>query len=381
MPNLHLFTGGTGFVGSAIILELLQRTRGFDNARVVAIVRPGEVGASERLRSTLRRAARLYGHDSSLDAAIDARCEAVAGDLHEPRCGLSPKLDWEGAEFWHCAASLQYLDRHKQAIDATNVEGTRHALALAKVLRARRFNQVSTAYVAGTRTGVLFEEPVPVEARASVNNHYEASKIFAEALALTADPLQVRVLRPSIVVGHSRTHAALNYNGLYGFLRSLVKFRGLMDRAQAELGSNLRVRMRVDADATINFVPVDHVAADAVSLSLADARPGVYQLVSARPPRARWTLDTIFDCAGLRPPEYVDDPAQYSAVDRRFNERTDFYGAYFRGHKQFRRDRTNAAVGHDRGGSFVVDGAKLRALCGWYTDQLEQRRRALPVSA
>ena len=44
MTSTHLVTGATGFVGSALVLELLRCTED----RVVCIVRPSQLDASTR---------------------------------------------------------------------------------------------------------------------------------------------------------------------------------------------------------------------------------------------------------------------------------------------------------------------------------------------
>ncbi len=373
-PNLHVFTGATGFVGSATVLELLERD---PSARVVAIVRPGEEGAPARLRAALREAARLYDLGAALDAAIEARCDAVPGDVTLPLCGAGEATvaALQGAEFWHSAASLQYLDRHADNINRINVDGTANALALARALRARRVNVVSTAYVAGRRVGEIAE--APVEAGAN-NNHYERSKVASESMALAASDLFVRVLRPSVVIGHSRTRAALNFNGLYGFVRALVKFRGAMERAQRGIAERLETQIRADAATTLNFIPVDYVARDAVRLSLADAAPGIYHLTAAESPSVRCLMDVAFGVVGLRPPTLVDTTESMTWIDRKLDERVDFYATYFRGTKVFARARTDGAVGSDDGGSFVVDRDELRAFCDWYHERLVEERKSLP---
>ena len=67
------------------------------------------------------------------------RCRVVAGDLLEEGCGVTETI--AGAtHFWHCAASLRYENRFVDEIRATNVEGTRHALDLARSLGGPLFN-------------------------------------------------------------------------------------------------------------------------------------------------------------------------------------------------------------------------------------------------
>ncbi|MEZ4385429.1 MAG: SDR family oxidoreductase [Nannocystaceae bacterium] len=360
----HIVTGGTGFVGSAIILELLQRTAG----RILGITRPGPDGATARLHLALRQAAELYGHGDALDEAIAARVTGIPGDLHAERCGVEPRPDWAGAEFWHSAASLQFLERDAEAIHLTNVRGSEQVAALARAARVRTINVFSTAYVAGTRSGVINEAPAEVMDEGT-NNYYERSKIATEQIFAAAFAGErLRILRPSIVIGHSRTRAALNYNGLYGFTRGVYKFRRLMDRTQRDLGSRFTLRMIADGAGTLNFIPVDLVAHDAVALALADAPPSYYHLTVTRPLPTRTVLKVIFESLAMRPPDFVDDARQFRWTDRKFNDRVEFYNAYFIGKKDFSRARIDAIVDDSPSARYALSEAELAALCRWYIE-------------
>lgn len=372
--RLHIVTGGTGFVGSAIILELLRTT----DARIIGLTRPDAgADAKARLHGALEQAARLYGHDAGLDHAIASRCEAVAADLHEAHCGVAPSSEWAGAELWHCAASLQFLDRYEQAIFKTNVEGSRNVAALAGACGVEIVNMISTAYVAGTRSGTIREAPVEVM-DAGANNHYERSKIAAEQVFADSDLACVRVLRPSIVIGHSQTRAALNFNGLYGFLRSIYKFRRLMERTQREFGDTLEVRMVADAAGTLDMIPVDHVAHDAVAVSRAGAGAGYFHLTNPRPPATRHALEIMFAAAGMRAPSFVDDREAFTWLDRKFNDRVDFYNAYLVGPKQFVRANTDRWVPSSPSHGFELDDERLAEFCRWYVEGPLTQRKALP---
>lgn len=368
--SVHLVTGGTGFIGSAIILELLRTT----DARIVAVVRPGAGDPGARLRETLHQVARLHGLGSKLDRAIDSRCRALAGDVHLPNCGVEPQPDWDTVELWHCAASLQFLDRFEAEIFKTNVGGLRHVLALAEAAGVETLNVVSTAYVAGTRSGEIAEAPVE-DMVGGTNNHYERSKIEAELeLAHAAIPC-IRVLRPSIVIGHSQTLAALNFNGMYGFLRSIYKFRRLLERTQRQLGDTMTLRMIVDEAATSNLIPVDLVAHDAVALSRCGAEPGYYHLTAGRPLATVTVVETLFATVGMRSPIFVRDRSDFTSLDTRFNQRTDFYNAYLIGPKQFLRTHTDRYVVRSPSASFELDPRRLTEFSRWYVDGvLEQRR-------
>lgn len=353
-------TGATGFVGSAITLELL---RADPSAEVLGLVRAdaGEAAARDRLHATLQRAARLHGLGSSLDAEISGRCHALAGDVHEPGCGAQVPARWTGAAMWHSAASLQFHDRHRDAVMRTNVDGTRHALALAQALGVGTFNMVSTAYVAGTLSGQILEEPV----EAAVNNYYERSKAIAEELVRTSG-LTTRVLRPSIVIGHSRTRDALNFSGLYGFLRGLFKFRQLMERTQAQLMDTLEVHMRVDPLGHLDLVPVDFVARDAVALVRAGADPGVYHLTAASRLPTRRVVEVVFDSVGLRRPLYVEDPGELTWLDRKLDRNISIYSAYLFGDKRFDRARIDRWLERPAGAEYTLTEDELRRFCSHY---------------
>lgn len=372
----HIVTGGTGFVGSAIILELLERS----SARIVGITRPGSEGATARLHGVLREAARLYGRGDALDVAIAERVEGVAGDLHAEGCGVEPRPDWVGAELWHSAASLQFLDRHAESIFKTNVHGSEQVAALARAADVGTINVLSTAYVAGTRSGVILEAPAEVMDEGT-NNHYERSKIAAERIFEAAFAGErLRILRPSVVIGHSQTRAALNFNGLYGFIRGVYKFRRLMERTQRDLGSRFALRMIGDPAATLNLIPVDLLARDAVALSLADAPPRYYHLTHATPMPTCAALDVVFDTLEMPGPDFTDDRDEFRWIDRKFNRRVDFYTAYLVGRKDFSRAHVDAVVPDSAGARYVLDEAELRAFCRWYTDGPLAARKPLPES-
>lgn len=359
-----MLTGATGLVGSAIILELLQTD---PRAHVLAVVRAeNDEAARARLHQTLERAARLSGLEATLDTEIHERCRALAGELERPACGVQVPSQWAGAEMWHCAAALQFHDRYQAEVMQTNVEGTRHALELAHALDVSTLNMISTAYVAGMRSGAILELPVEL-AEVEVNNHYERSKIIAEGLVRSCG-LPARIMRPSIVIGHSLTHGALTFSGLYGFLRGVFKFRQLMERTQAHLMDTLQVRMLADPGGHVDLVPVDFVARDAVGLSRADAAPGVYHLAAAARRQTRRTIEIVFDAVGLRRPIFVDDHAELTWLDRKLDRAVSVYNAYLFGDKHFDRSQTDRWLEQPAGAGYSLPDAELRRFCDHYVE-------------
>ncbi|HWB78299.1 MAG TPA: SDR family oxidoreductase [Nannocystaceae bacterium] len=368
----HLVTGATGFVGAAIALELLERT----SDDLVAIVRPGKDSALARFRQALVGAARAYDRALDVDAAL-ARCRVVAGDVARHCCGITDEHIGHVTQVWHCAASLRYEDRFAAEITACNVDGTRNVLALAGALGAECFNYVSTAYVAGRRGGRVREE---VLTDAVPNNCYEATKQAAERLVLASDFSRVRIFRPSVVVGHTRTLGATTFSGYYGFIRQMVQFRGMTERVQRGLLAGTPVRLRIDPDGTIDLVPIDTVAREAVTLGLGAEHAGIYHLTHAAPPPIELAVRTVFALLGLHEPLFVREREELGWLDQKLDDRLEFYRSYIMANRTFDRSRTDAALGRTRIAAPNYDAAAIAALGRWYLDHLQRERAALPVA-
>jgi thioester reductase-like protein len=247
-----LLTGATGFVGQELLLRLLER----GDRHVHALVRaPDDHAAAERLPR----------HE---------RLSAWAADLERPGLGLGPGAAGELAErvstVIHCAASVSFalgLEESRRV----NVEGTRRVAELAERCAhggdgLERFSYVSTAYVAGAHRGAFTEDDLDVGQR--FRNPYERSKFEAERmLRERASGLPVQVLRPSIVVGDSRTGWTSSFNVLYPPLRAFA--RGAIPALPARRG------------APVDVVPVDYVADSVVRLAR-EGPNGTFHLVAGR---------------------------------------------------------------------------------------------------
>ncbi len=369
--NAHLVSGATGFVGGALVLELLRVT----GEPIVCIVRGSAQDPRQRLLTALASAAEVYGLPSGLVADNHARIHVSVGDITGPVDAITLP-DMVIGEVWHSAASLRYEDTDRDEILTTNVGGTRTILELTRRVGARTLNHISTAYVAGRMTGRIREEIHPGEH--PTNNLYELSKIEAERLVTAASgDFAVRILRPSIVIGHSRTYAATNFTGMYGFIRELIRFEAEVSRRLGSFLTLRPVRILADPDAALNLVPVDAVARQAVAISVTDCPAAVVHLTNASPSRVGPVLTLLFHRLGLRAPAFVDGKSHFSSIDAEFDRGINFYGSYLAGHKEFDQHAA-AAVGTIS--NDLTDEVLLRYF-DWYLARIGRATTRLPAPA
>ncbi|MFA6219737.1 MAG: SDR family oxidoreductase [Erythrobacter sp.] len=308
-----LVTGAAGLVGGEVCARLVARGHS-----VTALVhRNSEIRCGN---------GRLV--------AVDA---IIMGDVSCERFG------WDEATFAeiaaghdlliHCAATVRF-DLPEQDHAAVNVGGTAHALALAAA-GDMHFLHVSTAYVCGTRSGPIREaDPLPDHGFA---NGYEASKARGERL-VRQSALRWTIARPSIVVGDSATGAIRQFDTTYAAFKLIAEGR-------------IR-HMEARTEATLDFVPIDHVASGIVMLAetAGQANGGTYHLVSAQPlPVARFAA-TIGAYPQFHPPALIApedfDPAGLASMERRLYRRVaGLYASYFQRDPRFDDTRFRARTG------------------------------------
>jgi thioester reductase-like protein len=183
----------------------------------------------------------------------------IEGDITRENLGISEEdlaaVLGETTDVFHLAA-IYDLAVEKDLAYRVNVEGTRQVNELVKKMpRLKRYNYVSTCYVAGKRTGEIMEDEL--EHDAGFRNFYEETKYLAEVEVekMKAD-FPVTIYRPSVVVGDSRTGETAKYDGIYSVIFYLRKFPSLLRLINV---GNRRVRL--------NLVPVDFVVEGIAVLS------------------------------------------------------------------------------------------------------------------
>jgi long-chain acyl-CoA synthetase len=266
MKSVVFLTGGSGFVGQNLIPRIMKDPE----AELVLLLRAAnESDAMLRLRALLASLADLLA-----DVDCRGRISCVRGDVTAEGLGMEPSvaeaLAARVTHVIHCAASVDFCNTIERAREI-NVEGTRRVMAFAMRAHAigalRRVVHMSTAYVSGARTGMVYEARGVVTDRFS--NAYERSKYEADRYVQALMPqLPIAIVRPSIVVGDARTGRITSFNGLYSALKMIS--RGML-------------RVLPDSFRTpIDVVSVDYVAEATVEIALRarDVEGRIFHLVA-----------------------------------------------------------------------------------------------------
>jgi nucleoside-diphosphate-sugar epimerase len=264
-------TGFPGFIASRLVRRLAR-----EGKRFLLLVQPDFAKrAQEEVKSIAEQAGR-----SMADFAL------LEGDITHPNLGLSlanlERARSDSTILFHLAAIYDLGVKRDLAI-RVNVEGTRNVNELARSLpRLRHYHYVSTCYVAGRRTGWIFEHEL--EHGAGFRNFYEETKYLAEIeVDHLKSELPITIHRPAVVCGDSHTGETAKYDGIYYLIHYLLKWPTVL--SAFNIGN---------VDVTLNLVPVDFVVEAMSALARDPLSVGkTIQLADPNPMTTRELFDTI----------------------------------------------------------------------------------------
>jgi thioester reductase-like protein len=286
-----LITGATGFLGTQLVGELLARQ---PDAALALLIRdrPGQPGQQRS--------------NQIVPEEFRARVQVYSGDVSLPNCGLDAtawaRLSAQTTRVIHSAATVRF-DHTLEEARRINVEGTRRLLDFAAGARnLKSMAYVGTAYVAGERSDLVREDELNVGQ--GFRNTYEQTKSEAEALVRSRlGSLPAVILRPSIIVGDSRTGVTSSFKMMYWPLKIYAR----------------RLWRTVPGypDAVLDIVPVDYVASAVARLTFDAAAVGSTVHLCAGP-RASATIQQVAQRAAeyfnVREPRYVDPNFFFAAI-------------------------------------------------------------------
>ncbi|MGC3968650.1 MAG: thioester reductase domain-containing protein [Pirellulales bacterium] len=260
-------TGGSGFLGSALLQELLRR----DGTTVYCLVRAAsDADGLRKLKDVFTK----YGHAHD---EFERRVIPVLGDLEKPRFGLSEATFYDLAGrvdvVVHNGASVNLVFPYEM-LREVNVGGTKEAIRFACASKPKPLHFVSTFSVLHSRDHLhaaeLFEtEPLP--SAESLMGGYHRSKWVGERLILEAGRrgLPVAIYRPGRITGHSTKGTA-----------NLGDFMHVMIAGCVRLGALPKF------DDLIDMTPIDYVGQAVAALVANPASLGkTFHLVNPQPTR------------------------------------------------------------------------------------------------
>jgi len=251
-----LVTGGSGFIGSAVVRAL--RRAGVRDVRVL-------------VRAT---------SDRSNLAGCDVRW--VVGDLTVPET-LAAAVAGVRTVF-HVAGFYRLWSRRPTPFYAVNVEGTRHLVAAAECAGVLRFVHTSSVATLGQRPNGPADE-TDRATPADLIGHYKRSKFEAERVVLAAASrwtMEVVVVNPCAPIGPRDR-------------RPTPTGRMVLDAASG--------RMPAYVDTGLNVVHVDDVG-EGHRLACERGRAGELYVLGAENLSLRAILERIARHVGRRPPRW-----------------------------------------------------------------------------
>lgn len=298
MPRSILLTGYPGFIAGRLVRVMLAEP----DTTVRMLVLPSMLERAEADREAL--------------GALAERTELLVGDIAEADLGLSAetrrRLAAEVDTVYHLAA-IYDLATPLAAARRVNVQGTERVLDLCEVLpRLERLVYFSTAYVSGTRTGLVLEDEL--EGPTAWKNHYESTKWEAElAVRRRWASVPTVIVRPGIVTGDAQTGATVKYDGPYFVIRALADLEraGRIGWARWLWSGDRTTRMYLEP---VDFLiaATEHLARDP------NARGKTYHVLPRRPITLGELTDVVFREFGQRPPPWMYPPRLGRAMYRVF---------------------------------------------------------------
>ncbi len=284
-------TGGTGLLGINIVKELIQNT----SAKIFLLIRNPSLSKKDKFfKDLLSFSSGLWPVGFSFK-----RIKFIEGDVSLPDLGIAPRtisrLTRDIDYIYHSAAVIK-LEGSEKEIYAANIVGTRNVMDFAikckEKGRLHKVVHVSTVSVAGNFEGTFYENDLDVGQ--GFNNPYEWSKFEAEKIVedYRHKGINILIVRPSMIIGDSKTGFTNHYNIFYYQLRFISQ--GLIDV------------IPLHENAAYNLVPAD-CAAKAIRLVShdADSYNKNYHIVNLHNNNVRDFMEKACSYLGCRTPRLV----------------------------------------------------------------------------
>ena len=258
-----LITGATGFLGAFVLTELLHRSR----HELVCLVRAKDASAAYR-----RIVQNLERYKFQFDAGwLQERVRAIAGDLSQPRFGLS-ELDFQSLAaavgcIYHLAADVNHLLDYG-SLRAGNVLPVKHILELVSCARSSiAIHHASTFALFWQLNGsalTTVDEFSAVTAKDLLNGYVQTKWVSEQLLHVARQRgCAVSIHRLGFLTGDERTGTSNPNDFIWRVVKTILSLR------KAPISRT-----------PLCFTPVDFAATALVALSLRnDEMPTDYHII------------------------------------------------------------------------------------------------------
>jgi len=226
-----------------------------------------------------------------LPPTLRDRLELVDGDVSAMDLGMSGARYLEFArriDVIHHVPSATTPGIDREVATRVNLGGGAEVLELAEVGKVEQLVHWSSTLVSGKRTGHVLESEL-IRPGGGFRNIVEETLFRTEAMMREAmDHVPVTVLRPSIIVGDSKSGEIDRLEGPY--LLILLMLSSPVD---------LRVPLPGRGDTSLNLVPIDYVVDAGHAIASDPSSIGrTFHIVDSSPPTARRVFELIAEEVG-----------------------------------------------------------------------------------
>jgi len=379
-----LLTGATGLLGRYLMKDLLSK-----DIELAVLVRP-----SRRNDPHQRIEAAMRVWEERLQRKLP-RPTVLCGDITSSDLGLSgPEIRWAAEHcdgVIHNAASLSFVSTGRNAEPwVSNVDGVQNVLEFCEQAGIDQFHHVSTAYIAGKRHGLVYENELNVGQEFA--NPYEESKVEAEEMVRNAKFINsLTVYRPAIIVGDSQTGLTFTYHNFYAMLQlglTLSQSLGEQDFTGKTMSNSFKIN--VDGHERKNLVPVDWVS-EAMSSLIANPRHHgkTYHLSPRVPITVRLIRDVMEEVVGMYGLSFSGAGGEIGdgEIQQLFLKHMEVYHSYWKDDPEFDSSNTIAALPHlpcplvDREMLLRLSQAAIEKGFNWRDPRVESRSLQPVLSA
>ncbi|WP_018676791.1 NAD-dependent epimerase/dehydratase family protein [Riemerella columbina] len=187
--NYHtvLVTGGTGILGSMLLLKLLEK--GY------------HVKATYRKNSVKESVMDIFKYYTDNSEILYKKIDWVAVDFEDLD---SLRQAFSGVDaIYHCAGTVSFNPNDKKALYNTNITGTKNCLYIADELKVKKFLFVSSiAVLDSINEHGMIDEESHFNPKIS-HSDYAISKHLAEmeVWRASAEGMQVIIINPGVIIG------------------------------------------------------------------------------------------------------------------------------------------------------------------------------------